>query len=122
MLRIRQAQIDAFGQTMATQFEAVVYKYLTKTYPEKTTALGEQKVRESIRAGIQRAAQYGITAEFDVGRFIDLMYLISPNFDSDPGAPWVRPTLASPLMKPAVRMDVVCDRLKRARKTPETRH
>lgn len=89
-------------------------RYLAKTFPHKVKDLPEQAVRESIRAGIERAAVYGISAEYDVARYIDFMYRFSPDFDSNPDAPWVRPTLASSVMPPGARMNVIRDQLAEA--------
>ena len=103
--------MDAFSRLAAEQFEVRMYKYLAKTFPDNVKGLPEQAIRESIQAGVERAAAYGISSEYDVARFVDLMYRVSSDFDSHPEIPWVRATLMSSVMTTRAKMDVVYGKL-----------
>ena len=62
--------------------------HLNETFPEKCEALGDAKIRETVKYGIQRSASYGITSEGDVRKYIDLMLMFGLDFDQDPQLPW----------------------------------
>ncbi|MEO6049346.1 MAG: hypothetical protein ABIQ57_17805 [Candidatus Kapaibacterium sp.] len=57
------------------------------TLPSGDIAIGaipDIRLRELIATGIARARRHGMTWESSLGQFIFLMFIISPNFDSDP--------------------------------------
>lgn len=110
MLRIRKQQMERLNQKRADDFESRVYEYLMKTYPDKLKSTAKADVQKSIQAGIKRAAVHGMMAEYDVARFIDLMYLLSPDFDSDPKTSWIRTVLDDPEVHPRKKMDLIYEK------------
>jgi hypothetical protein len=88
MLRIRREQMEVFKRLAEERFEDEMYAYLCEAFPDDCGAEGEEQTRENIRAGLRRAEQYGITIENDVARYVELMYVWSPQFDEDPLLPW----------------------------------
>lgn len=90
---IRKEQSDAFRQQLTQSFEDRVAAHLRTTQPTETQHLEEPALRADIRAGMTRAAQYGIETERDVARFIDLMFRLRRDFDTSPETPWARPIL-----------------------------
>lgn len=60
-------------------------------------------MRASIRAGIERAAGYGLVAEREVSTFIDLLVIFGIDFDRR--LPWAREILTDPAsIDPAARV------------------
>jgi hypothetical protein len=110
MFKIRQQQMELMNQKKAEDFESRVYTYLMKTYPETLKRTPKDDVQKSIQAGIKRAAVYGMIAEYDVARFIDLMYLLSPDFDSNPNTSWIRTVLDDPEIHPGEKMDLIYEK------------
>jgi hypothetical protein len=107
LLTIRKEQMERLNQTTATGFESRMHKYLMKTYPDVLTRTPAHDVQKSIRVGIRRAAAYGMIAEYDVARFIDLMYRLSQDFDSNPKTSWIRTVLDDPDIHPHAKMDLI---------------
>ena len=110
MLKIRKEQMELLNQKMAEDFESRIYKHLVKTYPDMLKRTPKQDVQQSIQAGIKRAAVYGLIAEYDVVRFIDLMYQLSPDFDSSPKNSWIRKVLDDPEIHPREKMDLIYEK------------
>lgn len=81
---IRKDQMAAFNQYMRGRFEEHMVGHLHTYYAEACHALGEVKIREMIRHGIARAKIYGITAETDVSRYINMMFVFGREFDIEP--------------------------------------
>jgi hypothetical protein len=90
---IRKDQADAFRQPLAKGFEDRMVQHLRDAFPARVEGLGDDALRAEIRHGVTRAAQYNITAERDVARFIDLMFLVRRDFDTSQETPWARPIL-----------------------------
>jgi hypothetical protein len=78
----------AFARAETKKFEDRMLIHLNKFFPRQCAALGEPKLRETIRDGIKRAAAYRITAERDVYKYIDLMVVFGHDFDTDKRFPW----------------------------------
>ena len=83
---IRQAQMRALSNNASRTFEDRMVVHLNKSFPNECRELGEPEVREWIRYGIQRASEYRITAQRDVCKYIDLMFVFGRDFDRDPWA------------------------------------
>ena len=114
MLVIRQEQLDAMRAQRAARFEDRMVTHLRQVWPERWDALGETGARALIRAGIERARGYGMTAEHDVARYIDLMCAVRDDFDTDPRIPpWVAQLLTAPGLSGARKMDALWERAKR---------
>jgi hypothetical protein len=50
-------------------------------------------------------ATYGITSERDIILFLNHMYMLSPDFDTNPDFPWASEILNNPSIAPASKMD-----------------
>jgi Domain of unknown function (DUF4123) len=94
-LSIRQAQFDLFSRVEAQKFEDWMVTHLQNFFPQQSQTLGESQIRELIWHGIKRAAEYGITAERDVCKFIDLMIVFGREFDRDKKSAWAGQILAN---------------------------
>ena len=90
---IRRRQMAMFSGTALQSFEDRVSAHLDRCFPVQCKLLGEPGVRETIRYGIERASTYGIKAEREVCKYIDLMVVFGRDFDCDPGLPWASATL-----------------------------
>ena len=88
MVMIRRAQMTAFQDAALRDFERRMVLHLSQTFPAVCEPLGDAGVRESIQYGMQRAGSYGIAAERDVCKYIDLMFVFGRDFDKDPSLPW----------------------------------
>ncbi len=116
MFTIRKEQMAAFGPLGKKAFEDRVVDHLKRAFPQQSEALGDEKIRETIQYGTQRAAAYRIIAERDVCKYIDLMVLYGRDFDKDPNLPWAQSVLQNQAIKnPSTKVDRL---FKAARKQP----
>lgn len=105
MLRIRQEQMDALGRYMVQCFEERLAAHLAQRWPARCKELGESALRGWIQGGMGRAARYGIKVELDVARFIELMFLLAPDFDSSGRTAWAGEILRRPRTEPGTKLD-----------------
>ena len=103
---IRAEQMARFSKAAAVTFEDEVVVHLNKCFPEECRAFGEPKVRETVRYGVERASAYGITAQRDVCKYIDLMFVFGRDFDRDPKLTWPSAVLKDRAMRePTVKLE-----------------
>src|SRR5260370_29150052 len=88
MFTIRKEQMAAFGPLGKKAFEERVVDHLKRAFPQQSKALGDEKLRETIQYGTQRASAYRIVGQRDVCEYIDLMVLYGGHFAKDPNLPW----------------------------------
>jgi len=110
MLVIRSEQMQAFSEQMLKRFEDRMAGYLAERFPDACAAKDEPAVRESIQKGIERSRSYGVTTEYDIARYIELMYLFSEDFDTSIKTPWARPILENPDLGSYVKMNELWER------------
>ena len=113
MLVIRTKQLEAFRRVVIDKFEATVFEKLKKYWPEIVASKGEEAVRQLISKGRSRSERYGIVTEYDVTRYINVMFALGYGFDRDIQYPWARELLEYPNVNPTTRMDWLCERTKK---------
>jgi hypothetical protein len=110
MLKIRKVQMVELAKVSLKSFEDDMVEHIKKFFPKYHEVMGEPTVRKGIRYGIDRAKVYGFTTERDVCLYINLMFLLGSNFDTDVQLPWLADILTDEAgMEAAARMDKVYD-------------
>lgn len=123
MLTIRKEQLAVFREPAINDYMKRTVIHLNERFPEKCEALGEAKVQETVKYGIQRSASYGITTEGDVRRYIDLMLMFGPDFDQNPGLPWAASILNNKaLMNPTTKVNRLYKEVKKQEKLAGASH
>jgi hypothetical protein len=101
--------MQVFNENSLKEFEDRMAEYLAKRFSPIWTAKGESAGRKSIQRGIESSRKYGITAENDVARYIDLMYRLGEDFDTSPNTPWAARILENSDFGSSVKMDMLCE-------------
>jgi hypothetical protein len=81
---MRAEQFEAFSRVALRAFEDRLLPFIATHFPDQVRRLGDERTRVIIQNGIDRARHYGLAAECDVCRYIALMFMLGPNFDSNP--------------------------------------
>ena len=108
-MRISKNHMSGLRDAAVRDFENRMVPFLYEHFPEESEVLGEDGTRVRIRKGIHRAAQYEIVEEHDVCLYIELMYVLSEEFNSDPNYPWAREILVNQQQDPSDRIESVYD-------------
>ena len=93
---IRRSQIDALEAAMARAFVASLVEHLQTFAPELSRILGQERITKVVESGIERAQTYGLTNRGPVRFFIELIFTLGNEFDSDPQLPWAAHILRAP--------------------------
>jgi len=116
---IRDEQVQAFSGAAVRTFKDRVALHVRRFFPDRCQALGEPGIHEIIGRGVDAALAYGIMAERDVCKYIDLMFVAGHDFDR---LPWAIEILKSPsVTDPAVRIELLCDAVEENRVTRRVR-
>ncbi|MCU0727305.1 MAG: hypothetical protein MUE73_16220 [Planctomycetes bacterium] len=88
MIRIRNEQKKALAAGSRKDFEDRMVAHIRKFFPKHYEQLKEENTRLLVDHEIERAKTYGIVAERDVCKYIDLSLVFGPDFDADGKQPW----------------------------------
>ena len=110
MLVIRRAQMSALARAAREPFVENVIAHLRRVWPDECAAMGDDGVDALVAHGLARCEAYGIETEYDVGRYCDLMLLLTRDFDRDANVPWASDILTSPGFDGRVKVDLLMER------------
>lgn len=112
MLRIRTEQIEALRTPALDDFVDEMMLHVHEFFPKESMELGVQAVRERVEDGIKRAEAHGVRSPRGVCKYINLMMVFGPDFDTHPDtAPWARPILDDPEVPDGTaRMDLLSEK------------
>lgn len=86
-MKISKASIRALERPRLPGFEERLVKQLQQSAPLESENLGDD-IRPIIREGMRRAERHGLSTRGSVQLYIELMFLLGFDFDSDPQFPW----------------------------------
>jgi hypothetical protein len=90
---VRREQLAAFAAAFEQKLADRAAAHVRRRYPERCAALGDAAVRASVATALEKRAAYRFDSEETLFAWLDLMYLLGSDFDSDPWCGWVHPTL-----------------------------
>ena len=105
MFRMRKEHLAAFEQVVLEDFEDRMVEHQRDCFPENFADLGESAVRKVILYGIDRAAAYKLTDEYDVCLYLDVMAQLGRDFDKDPKKAWAVAILKDAADDPSDRVE-----------------
>jgi len=88
MLIIRQEQMHVFKQAALKNFEAELVEHLKTFAPKLFEIRGEECFRKTVQLGMQRAGEYGFTYRGPIRFYLEAMFSLGSDFDTDPQMPW----------------------------------
>jgi hypothetical protein len=109
MFKIRPEQKAAFREDALHDFEERMILHVERCFPGRRVELGDEGLRQVIRRGIEQAASYGIVAERDVCKFVDLMLVFGVDFHEERS--WAKAILEDASIRdPVIRMRLLFER------------
>lgn len=102
VLQIREQQLDILTEGATRQFELELMASLRGTQTDLIAELTDSVLLQMVRAGIERARGRGMTWRYSIALFVELMFVVAPNFDE---YPQVNARLENPEVDPDVSID-----------------
>ena len=107
MLVIRTEQMRALSEVRELAVSDELAGLLRKHWPVECAALGPTALLQRVRLGIECARRYGLREQQDLARYLNLMFLLGDNFDTDPRYPWAAAFLNDRGVA-SIRMEQLC--------------
>ena len=102
---ITPTQMQALARA---SFESWMVRHLSEFFAEETAMLESEQMRTRISAALEQARWLGFSTETEWCRYIDLTFVLGPNFDRDPSMPWAAEILTDDrLTDCAMRMELL---------------
>ena len=112
MAIVRKEQLAAFSRPVEHDLACRSHAHVTATFPRHCARLSQREVRRRVEEGMAQAEQYGIEGDYDVLRFVDLLFLLGPDFGADPDLRGIREILHDDETTGAERLDRIYERIK----------
>lgn len=93
MLTIRAEQLNEFRAHAQLKFERTLANHARQFASKHTEVLGEDGTLTVVRLAILRGAKYGFSGQGPLQLFLDLMFLLGSEFDTDLQYPWAQEIL-----------------------------
>lgn len=114
MFVVRRQQVDVVTGVATDQMESNIAQHLVRCWPTETGALSDDELLRWVRYGIERGRLYDIVAEYDVARYLDLVFFLQADFQDNPYFPWARAILDDPALSGSVKVDRLMDHAMKA--------
>jgi hypothetical protein len=105
MLKIRKEQMDIFSELMLKKFEDYLVAHIQNDFAEQVKETPEDALRATIQKGLSKAERYNIRIEYNIERYIDLMFILGDDFDTAEKTQWVGELLRNEQMPALERIN-----------------
>jgi len=86
VLVIRRAQMELLERA---SLEGCLLSHLRANFPQFCESLPGRRQADFVAQGVARARTHGFTETSHLAQWLNLMVLLGPRFDEDPGCSWV---------------------------------
>ena len=109
MLVIRKKQQEAFTKAVARGLECNLLTHATRQFPVRVNRMGEPAARAFVRKAVAACGGFGIEDEYEMSRYLDLMFLLGEDFCTDASLAWAAAVLGNPALAAKEKMDRLCE-------------
>ena len=103
---IRQQQLETFELDAEHRFEREMAGHLRGFSPQHAKTLNDEILNRIVSDGVERAHAYGLSSRGAVQFFLETMFILGGQFDSDPQYPWAFEILSAvDVVDPNVKAD-----------------
>jgi hypothetical protein len=104
--------MEVFSKHIQEDFVNRMVSHLNEFYPKKCQEMGPQALRQSIYDAIDRCREAGIETEYDVARYIDLIYELGWPTEDAPVPFWTQEVLDDPELDGSTKIDRLLEKAK----------
>ncbi len=94
MLVIHPSQMGALARGMVRNFQNQMAAHLKEFAPTRAGRLNDAQLDAIVAAGIERSRSHGFSARGPVQLFLEMIFILGSEFDSDPQYQWAADVLA----------------------------
>ena len=108
MLVIREEQLAVLSRSLYECFVSRSCEHVRHYFPDRCLALGNPGTLDEVRDGLRRGISYCFETQYDLLRFLNLIFEFGMDFERNDANTWARPHLESG-RSPTFRMDVLME-------------
>ena len=108
---VRQSQLDALAQASLDRYYLEETAFFSEFAPELSRVMGDHAFRQYIRWAVARAQDRGFTLSNNIRFYIETMFTLGSDFDSDPQYPWAGAALSQRDFSEDTRAHLLHERL-----------
>ncbi|WP_143266809.1 hypothetical protein [Azospirillum oryzae] len=75
-------------------FVAKIQKHITTCFPDLPAQISLDTCKNIVSYAIDKGRIYGFNSEYEICVYIDIMFILGKNFDTDKNKPWAQRILA----------------------------
>jgi hypothetical protein len=95
---IRPEQMDSLSAAAEQNFLRQLVEEMREFAPWHAEVLGDSGLTRCVQFALQRSGQYGFTNRGPIRLYLQMIFLLGAEFDSDPLLPWAGEVLSDPLI------------------------
>lgn len=111
VIKINQKQLKTLEPYALDNYVSELVLHCDECYPHLKKTMGESKLRQTLKEGIEQAEHSGFTQRGPVQFYIDMMIAFGSGFETDPQYPWIRKVLADNKQLPQIEQSTKLYRL-----------
>ena len=93
-MKIRDEQMEALAAAMESPFYERTIRFLREHWADECAGREDDDLKRTIARALRRVRGYGLDSEQDAVRYLNLMFRLGSEFESDPRYAWVSELLA----------------------------
>lgn len=107
--RIRNEQVQAFARRLEADFAERTADRLRDEFPAEVerSGLDHDGLKQLALRGVADARGFDVINEDDVGRYVECMLILGPEFPDDPQFPWAGQILKTADLDGEAKMDQI---------------
>ena len=105
MLIIRGAQMKEFEALQRQSFGQTTLDFIRQSYPQLCANFGDDALRDMVAQSLRKAREHNITSQADILRYINVMFTLGCDFETDPDYRWAHDIMSHPRLRPESKID-----------------
>lgn len=106
-IRIRDTQLKKLESCALENYIDELVVHCNECYPHLRKTMGEQKLRQALKNGVEKAEQSGFTQRGSVQFYIDMLIAFGAGFETDPQYPWISKALSENKLLPQIEQSTI---------------
>jgi len=111
MVTIRNQQLKDLQDKKQEQFVNKAQLFIKTNYPLKVEFSSDQDIEQCIRSGMKRANRYNLLSEKAMIAFIELMYILTKDFDTNAKTVWTKKILSEDNLSESQKINIIINQL-----------
>jgi hypothetical protein len=90
---LRDEQLRAMGAVLFDKYASEVMTHVRELFPRRVKVMGNEAARALVDKALARGKEHGLQRERNLTLFVDLYFALGEDWESMPGALWLRKLL-----------------------------